>query len=151
MSLLIGTIARERLTVIALLVSIFMAGALSALVVAELVDRREGAAFASPTETDVRPAGPGRRGLPPGPRGLASLLEQPLDLTPEQRSRIDLILERRRARTDSVMEAMRRPLEAQLDSTHAEIREVLRPEQRRLFDRIIERSRARREQRPPPL
>lgn len=59
-----------------------------------------------------------------------------LDLTHDQRARIDAILERRRAQTDRFWTEAGPTLEAIMDSTRAEIRAVLTPEQRELHDRL---------------
>lgn len=59
-----------------------------------------------------------------------------LDLSQDQRARVDAILERRRAQTDRFWAEAGPTLEAIMDSTRAEIRAVLTPEQRELHDRL---------------
>ena len=66
-----------------------------------------------------------------------------LDLTEDQRARIDSILERRRAQTDRFWTEAGPTLEAIMDSTRAEIRAVLTPEQRELHDRLRRERKAR--------
>lgn len=67
-----------------------------------------------------------------------------LDLTQDQRARIDTILERRRAQTDRFWTEAGPTLEAITDSTRAEIRAVLTPEQRELHDRLRRERKAQR-------
>lgn len=59
-----------------------------------------------------------------------------LDLTEDQRTRIDRILERRRGQIDRFWSEAGPTLNAITDSTRAEIRAVLTPEQRELHDRL---------------
>lgn len=59
-----------------------------------------------------------------------------LDLTTDQRARIDGILERRRQQTDRFWSEAGPTLDAIMDSTRAEIRAVLTPEQRDEYDRL---------------
>jgi Spy/CpxP family protein refolding chaperone len=64
-----------------------------------------------------------------------------LDLRPEQRTRIEAIMARRRAGMDSVWREHGAPIRAAYDSTRMEIRTVLTPAQRVQYDEL----RARRE------
>lgn len=64
-----------------------------------------------------------------------NLLDQ-LELTQDQRARIDGILERRRGETDRFWSDAGPKLSAIMDSTRAEIRSVLTPAQREEYDRI---------------
>lgn len=66
-----------------------------------------------------------------------------LDLSPQQRVRVDEILERRRAQADAFWQESGPRLQELTDSTRAEIRRVLTPEQRAEYDRIREERRAR--------
>ncbi|HEX2095693.1 MAG TPA: hypothetical protein VHG28_25065 [Longimicrobiaceae bacterium] len=59
-----------------------------------------------------------------------------LDLTPEQRERVDAILERRRAQTRQFWDTEGAALRAMVDSTRSEIRAVLTPEQRERYDQL---------------
>lgn len=59
-----------------------------------------------------------------------------LDLSTEQREEIDGILERRRAQADRFWSDAEPTLNAIMDSTRAEIREVLTPAQRDEYDRL---------------
>ncbi|MBI4538981.1 MAG: hypothetical protein HY704_05655 [Gemmatimonadetes bacterium] len=138
---------RERIIAVALLVSIFMAGVLTALVVGELMGRSRppAPAFAGGPPFRGPGMGPpsGRPGRMGGPLGLTEMLAERLDLGDEQERKLEAILERRRAVSDSILEQMRPRLQAQLDSTRTEIREILTPEQREEFDRYAEEGRLR--------
>lgn len=57
-----------------------------------------------------------------------------LDLTPLQRGRVDSILTARGPRAEAIFEEMEPRLKALMDSTNAQIREILTPEQREKFD-----------------
>lgn len=137
---------RERLVAAALLVSTFMAGALTALA----VDRTLHASRAE--QSSVRD--PGMRGAPlagrraPEPRGarggplwIAPVLEQRLGLSEGQREVIEGILVRHRQGTDSLLRSMRPRLESQVESARAAIRQVLDEEQRAEFDRFMDEGR----------
>jgi Spy/CpxP family protein refolding chaperone len=64
-----------------------------------------------------------------------------LDLSAEQRGRVDAILERRRGEMDVLWQEARPRMRALVDSTEAEIKRVLSPEQRLEFDRMREEGR----------
>jgi Spy/CpxP family protein refolding chaperone len=66
------------------------------------------------------------------------LLFEPLDLSEEQRERIEDVLERGRGQLEESWRRIRPELGALVDSTHDEIRALLTPEQQRLFDRFRE-------------
>jgi Spy/CpxP family protein refolding chaperone len=68
-------------------------------------------------------------------RDRISTLEQ-LELTPEQRVRIDSVLERGRRKTQAFWDQHGPTLRAIVDSTRAEIRGLLTPEQRAEYDRL---------------
>lgn len=68
-------------------------------------------------------------------RGPHHIFDQ-LDLTPDQRTRIDAIMARRRALTDSLWQTDGARLRAAVDSTRAEIRTVLTPAQAVEYDRL---------------
>jgi hypothetical protein len=76
-----------------------------------------------------------------------------LELTPEQRERVDKILKESQERTRKVMSPYVRE---ELQRTKAEFREVLRPEQRPRFDQLLkqqqqqQQQRAREQRRPQP-
>ncbi|MCU1229993.1 MAG: hypothetical protein JWO97_2877 [Acidobacteria bacterium] len=75
-----------------------------------------------------------RRIMPPHfpgrvPRMFVEHLSRKLDLTPQQRTEVEKILERRRAR----VEAIRATAHKEIDETNAEIEKVLTPEQRKKF------------------
>ncbi|HET6341811.1 MAG TPA: hypothetical protein VFG78_06475 [Gemmatimonadota bacterium] len=59
-----------------------------------------------------------------------------LDLSEDQRARVDSLLEEQRAKADSLMGAMEPRLKALMDSTNAAIDEELSPEQRERFQRM---------------
>lgn len=79
-------------------------------------------------------------------RGPHSIFEE-LDLSPEQRQRIDAIMSRRRARMDTVWQVHGAPIRAAHDSARAEVRQVLTPAQREEYDRIRARHKEERRRR----
>jgi Spy/CpxP family protein refolding chaperone len=75
-------------------------------------------------------------------RGPHHIFDQ-LDLTPGQRTRIDGIMARRRAGTDSLWQRDGTRIRAAVDSTRAEIRAVLTPVQATEYDRLRQEHEAR--------
>jgi Spy/CpxP family protein refolding chaperone len=135
---------RMRLLAIATLLATFLAGA----VVGTAVERARG--DDAPRERAGMERGP-RRG--PGPQIFAAGGEMGdrLGLTAQQRDSIQRILERDRAKADTLFREMRPRLRARFDSTRSAIEAVLTPEQREEFRRIRREQRAerrRREDRP---
>ncbi|HEV3052198.1 MAG TPA: hypothetical protein VGX50_17950, partial [Longimicrobium sp.] len=68
-------------------------------------------------------------------RGPRHLFEE-VDLSPEQRARIDAIMARRRALTDSLWQTDGARIRAAVDSTRAEIRAVMTPAQAAEYDQL---------------
>jgi Spy/CpxP family protein refolding chaperone len=142
------------ITAAALLIAVFMAGALSAVAVVQLTRP-------SPEWVDGRPArggpdgGPGfRRGRdgrfggmrgPDGGRSelFLDMLTERLALSDEQQDQIREIFLSREQAAEEVMRGMRERLRSALDSTDLEIRGVLDPEQQDEFDRFQEEGRER--------
>lgn len=153
---------RDRWLIAALLVAVFMAGALGGAAAWQIFGRRPPAATLYPPARGPgmgpgggfgRGAGPGRGlGMAGGPGrvGLTEGLADRLGLTADQRARIDSLLERQRLGTDHIMENLRPRLQAHLDSTNARIRAVLTPEQRAIFDAYVAGGRGRIMGRLPP-
>ena len=130
---------RSRLLALGLLLLAFVAGALGGVAADRVLARGDPAA-----QRGVGPPGPGGPGGAGGaifPRGLP--LARQLDLTPEQRDRIEAIMREERSKADSVLRAVRPVLQARYDSANAAIRAVLTPEQRQRFDRFREGRRER--------
>jgi Spy/CpxP family protein refolding chaperone len=119
---------RARVTGIAILAIMFVVGALS------------GAAAMRVVNADEKPMRVGPQ------RAHPDLLER-LELTPEQRVRIDGILERRRAEMEAFWDQHRPVLRAITDSARAELRAVLTPEQREVEERFMEERQAHQKQR----
>lgn len=117
------SLGRVRLQGIALLALAFVAGALGGMALERVRASRLG--------PEPREWTPRRGDLPPG---LGRL-----DLTAEQRTRIETIFRTSWPRTDSVLRASLPRLEAIHDSVRAEIRTVLTPEQRQRFDEMESR------------
>ncbi len=161
MSHILGGNARNRLVVLALLVLVFVAGALTALAAVRIADRR--AEAAAPAWTDAGsppgsvPAAPARgrggdrmdrmnrmrmRNGPMGPSAMSHVLADRLGLSEEQRAKVAEVLERRRQQSDSILAEIRPRLAANLDSAHAEIRELLDAGQREAFDRFLAEGRS---------
>jgi Spy/CpxP family protein refolding chaperone len=113
------TARRARFVGVAILVIMFVAGALSGAATMRVVSSDE----------------PAMRMR--AQREHPDLLER-LELTPEQRVRVDAVLERRRAEMEQFWEEHRPALRAITDSARAELRAVLTPEQRDIEARFWE-------------
>lgn len=113
---------RMRMAGMALLAVTFVVGALA------------GTAFGRVLSAD-EPAPGARTAECRGDRGPHHIFDE-LDLSPEQRSRIDAIMARRRARTDSLWQTDGARIRAAVDSTRAEIRAVMTPAQAAEYDQL---------------
>lgn len=114
---------RMRLAGMALLAVTFAVGMLAGTAFGRVLSAREpdaGAATAAECERK---------------RGPHHIFDE-LDLTVEQRTRIDGIMARRRALTDSLWKSDGARIRAAVDSTRAEIRAVLTPAQATEYDRL---------------
>jgi hypothetical protein len=103
---------------------------------------------------DVGPGGQGagggsRRGGGPPPAVLVDRLARELDLTAEQRTKIEEVLTARRTRLEAVQREVRERFDAEQRSLRDEIRKLLTPEQQEKFDRN-EQQRGRSGRRGPP-
>jgi len=78
--------------------------------------------------------GPSPRHEGPPPRGLPPELREGMNLSPDQETRIQAILDHSRPRTDAILDDCLPRLRAVADSIRLEIRAVLTPDQQRLFD-----------------
>lgn len=122
---------RARALGLALLATIFAAGALAGAAFQRVSNRAPAATAAAADSACERK-----------PKGLIVYQVNP---TPEQRTRIDAIMERRREEMDAFWEGEGRRLRTIVDSTRNEIRQVLTPEQRAEYDRLVAEARARKE------
>ena len=148
---------RGLITALALLVSVFMAGVLSAVAVVTVLERGDVA------EAEHRRPGPPRRGGPgglgdprDGPWGfdgrgdfILDMLTQELDLSEEQRERIGEVMASREERAQEIMAGMRDRLTSIMDSIDAEIQAVLTPEQVEAYRQLRADGRDRLERRYP--
>ncbi len=75
--------------------------------------------------------------------------QRELDLTPEQRERIDLILKESQERTRKIMEPVSPQIRDELQRVRAEFRAVLTPEQQVRFDELARQQQRPREPRRP--
>jgi Spy/CpxP family protein refolding chaperone len=125
---------RTRLVGMTLLVATFAAGMLAGTAFGRVLTAGEPEPA---TAADCEPK-----------RGTHMIWEE-LELSADQRSRIDGIMDRRRALTDSLWQTDGRRIRAAVDSTREEIRALLDPEQRAEYDRLraehAEKRRAREE------
>ena len=89
---------------------------------------------------DVGPGGQGpgggpRRGAGPPPGVLVDRLARELDLTADQRTKIEEVLAARRTRLETVQREVRERFDAEQRGLRDEIRKVLTPEQQEKFDK----------------
>ena len=117
---------RLRLLALAVLVVTFVAGALMGVAYERVL--RAGEPGGPPPMEGRRPP-PSRLFEPGGP--MASL-----NLTDEQRARIEAVLEEEGRKSDALLREVRPRMKARYDSTTAAIRGVLTPAQQAEFDRI---------------
>jgi Spy/CpxP family protein refolding chaperone len=130
------TIRRTRATGVALLVATFAAGMLAGAASGRLLSAGEPrTSVGEPTRGGDRSGGP-------------RLIIHEVDLTEEQKTRVEEILARRRAITDSLWRTDGRRIRASVDSTREEIRAMLTPGQRAEYDRLREEHALRRRERP---
>jgi len=76
--------------------------------------------------------------------------QRELDLSPEQRERVDKILKESQERTRAIFEPISPQIRAEMLRTKDEFRKVLTPEQQKRFDELLKRPSHSREQRKPP-
>lgn len=114
--------SRMRMAGMALLAVTFAVGMLAGTAFGRVLSAREPDPRAASAECQQK-------------RGPHYIFDE-LDLTPEQRTRIDGIMARRRERTDSLWKTDGTRIRAAVDSTRAEIRAVLTPRQAVEYDRL---------------
>jgi len=78
---------------------------------------------------------------------MAERLTKELDLSPQQKTQVQQIIERHRAKIDATMANVRPQVRQELDATNAEIEKVLTPEQKTKFANLRMRIGARRRDR----
>ncbi len=138
-------IGGQKTAAAALLISVFLAGALGGVVGTKLLEER------SFRERGLPPSFSDRRGGAPPPwiRGpdmmgdrrslvpmwLSRRLTAELDLDESQQEELKVLLETRRERAEEDLAELMPNLMAQMDSLLLEIRRILTPEQQTLFDR----------------
>ena len=75
--------------------------------------------------------------------------QRELDLTPEQRERVDKILKESQERTRVIMEPVSPQIRAEMQRTKEEFQSVLTPEQKKRFDELVKKPQHPRDQRRP--
>jgi Spy/CpxP family protein refolding chaperone len=75
--------------------------------------------------------------------------ERELDLTPDQRERIDKIIAASQERTKKIMEPVTPLMREEIKRTKEEFREALTPEQRQRFDELLKQQQRPRDQHRP--
>lgn len=78
---------------------------------------------------------------------MADRLDRELHLTPQQKTQVQQILERHRARIDAAMSSVRPMVRQELDASNKEIETILTPEQRTKFGELRMRVESRRRDR----
>ena len=119
---------RMRLLGVALLAATFVAGALSGAAIERVLGAEEPGAVDHGGEQDPR---------------RAYIIDQ-VDMSEQQRTEIDAILERRSERMRSVWQEVEPRMEAVTDSARMDIMGVLTPEQRAEYERKLEERRRKR-------
>ena len=100
-------------------------------------------------------AAPPRPSPPPGSPGWVRIdflrkMQRELDLTADQRQRIDKLLKESQERTKKLMEPVAPSLRAEVQRTKEEFRDVLTPEQRARFDELLKQQQQQRPQKKQP-
>jgi hypothetical protein len=67
---------------------------------------------------------------------MTDRLTHELDLSPQQKTQVQQIIERHHAKIDATMAAVRPQVRQELDATNAEIEKVLNPEQKKKFAKL---------------
>lgn len=84
-----------------------------------------------------------------GSRPILDRLDRELHLTAQQKTQVQQILDRHRAKIESLMGNVRPQIRAEIDATNAEIDKILTPEQRAEFAKMKMRMPHRRGGPPP--
>jgi hypothetical protein len=137
--------SREKLLAIALLILVFVSGALSAAAVVRITsddDRRDGFRDRQGGPPPGAFGPPGGRGGQRSPVRLAPGLLAELNLDEEQATEIRSVLEQHREMSEAILEGVQPALRAQLDTARAAVRAVLSPEQQEIYDRYLEEHRS---------
>ena len=114
---------RMRMAGMALLAVTFVVGALAGTAFGRVLNAGE-PARGTAAATECR-----------GERGPHHILDE-LDLSAEQRTRIDAVMARGRVRTDSLWKSDGTRIRAAVDSTRAEVRALLTPAQAAEYDQL---------------
>lgn len=70
------------------------------------------------------------------PRAMVNRLDRRLDLTDEQRKKVEEIIHRRHANIDALWDGTRPRVRAEVEAANEEIARVLTPEQRARFEKM---------------
>lgn len=117
--------SRTRLMGLGLLAAVFVVGALSGAAVDRALDTRDGGRAEARRDDARRDSGRRR------------YVFEELDLTADQRARIDSVLEARRMQISAFWDSAGPRMQEIVDSTRAGIRGVLTAEQREEYERLL--------------
>lgn len=146
----------RKSSAVALLAAVFFAGVATTLAVLRVVDHRGGPAGVWERRAVWQGERPSRPSARPGdfPRAGSPFMElartrvtdrmaRVLELSDEQRTRIEEALERRRIASQEAMNEVLPRLRGQMDSINAEIERILTPEQREAYRQFLREDRER--------
>lgn len=136
--------SRTRVWFALFVLAVFCAGAATGAIIVRRIDSSvfDPAGWQSrPPDGRTRPPGAGRPGAPSA--RLIDRLDRELQLTAEQKARIQQIFDARRDQLERVQREMRERIEQEQRELQAEIRKVLTAEQQPKFDKWLEQDRGR--------
>ncbi len=131
--------SRTRIWFSLFVLAVFCIGAAAGVFVGRELERAERPDNGRDARIGFGPGG--QRGGPTGgppPQVLLERLTRDLDLTAEQRTRLDEVLRASRDRVEQLQRDVRGRFEQEQRNLHEEIRKVLTPDQQQRFEKLIQ-------------